>query len=111
MDLVQEIVADHFIANINGIGKAFGVGSAMALDHNAVQTEYHAAVGLARVQLVAQRLERILCEEIADPRAPAAGHGAAQEFGDLPRGAFGSLQGDIAAKTLSDVDVGRTLDA
>ena len=37
---------DHLIANIDRIGKALGVGSAMAFDHDAVQSEQHAAVGL-----------------------------------------------------------------
>src|SRR5258706_426660 len=34
IDLGEEIVADHLIANIDRIRKALGVGSAVALDHN-----------------------------------------------------------------------------
>ncbi len=35
---------DHLIANIDRIGKAFGVGSAVALDHDTVQAEEHTAI-------------------------------------------------------------------
>src|SRR2546430_9477456 len=93
-------------ANIDRVSKAFGIGSAMALDHDAVQSEHHTAIGLGGIQLVTQRLEGISGEQIADPGTPGPRHGAAQIFGDLPRGAFGSLQRDIAAKALSDDDVG-----
>ena len=50
---------DHLIANIDRIGKAFGVSSAMALDHDTVEPEEHPAVGLVGIELVAQRLEGV----------------------------------------------------
>ncbi len=46
IDLGEEIAADHLIANIDRIGKALGVGSAMALDHHTLEAEQHAAIGL-----------------------------------------------------------------
>src|SRR5690349_9550529 len=66
IDLVQEIVVDHLIANIDRIGKAFGADPAMALDHEAIEPEEHAAIGLVRVHLVAQRLESTAREDIAE---------------------------------------------
>src|SRR5215471_18194465 len=54
VDLGQEIEMDHLIANLDGGGKALGIGAAMALDHDAVKAEQHAAVGLAGIELVAQ---------------------------------------------------------
>src|SRR3984957_20130786 len=44
IDLGEEIVMHHLIANIDRVGKAFGVGSAVALDHNARQSEQYAAI-------------------------------------------------------------------
>ena len=108
-DLVRQVVAGHLIANIDRIRKALAVGAAMALDDDAVEAEHHAAVGFRGVQLVAQRLEGVFGKQIADLRAPAARHGVAQEFGNLPRRALGRLQCDVAAKALGDDDVGGAL--
>src|SRR6185312_15402851 len=88
IDLVEEIVVDHLITNIDGIRKAFGIGSAVALDDHAVEAKQHAAVGLVRVELVAQGLEGVFCKQIADPGTPGARKRSAQEIIDLARRAL-----------------------
>ena len=53
-DLGQELVADHAIAKLDGGGKAFGVGSAVAFDDDAVEAEKDAAIGLGAGRALAQ---------------------------------------------------------
>src|SRR6266481_972010 len=88
VDLGQEIVMDHLIANLDGGGKALGIGAAMALDHDAVQAQQHAAVGLAGIELVPQLPEGAAGQQIADARKQALFDGIAQEGHDLPGRAF-----------------------
>ena len=48
-------------------------------------------------------------KQIADLRTPGSRHRATEEFGHLPRRALCNLDGDIAAETLGDDDVGGAL--
>ena len=77
-DLGEQFVAHHVVTHVDGGGEAFGVGAAMAFDHDAVEAEKDAAIGLARVHLVAQRPERLPRQQIAEPRGPGPVHGRAQ---------------------------------
>ena len=81
----------------------------MAFHDDALEAEEHGTVGFVRVHLFAQRLEGIPRKQVADPGAPGAAHRRAQIFGDLPRGALGRLQRDIAAEAFGDNDVGSAL--
>ena len=56
-DLGEQLVAHHVVAEIDRVGEAFGIGAAVALDDDAVEAEEDAAVGLARIHLVAERAE------------------------------------------------------
>ena len=67
IDLGQEIVTDHLIANVDRVSKAFGVGSTMTLDHDSVKSEEHAAIGFVGIQLFLERLERAPGKQIAEP--------------------------------------------
>ena len=73
------------------------------------KAEEHAAIDLARVHLLAQRVEGAAGEEIADPGHQGAAHRRAQIGGDLPGGAFGGLQRDVAGKALGHDDIDRAL--
>ena len=74
LDPVEQPVADHVVAKLDGRRKALVVGAAMALHDDAVQAEEHAAIGLAHVHLLAQPVEGALGEDIADPRHQRAAH-------------------------------------
>src|SRR6476660_4159494 len=99
----------HLIANIDGVGKAFGIGSTMTFDHHALQAQQHPAIGLLGVHLVAQGLEGAAGEQIADARQQASPHRLAQQLRDLPRGSLGGLQRDVAGKAFGDDHVGQPL--
>ena len=86
-DLGEEIAADHLIANINCVGKAFGVDSAMALYNHTFQSEQNTTIGFVRVELVTERLEGAAGKQIADLGLPAARHRIAQKIRHLARGA------------------------
>src|ERR1700743_3366049 len=58
IDLGEEIVVDHLIANIDRISKTFRLGTTVAFNDNALQPEQHAAIGFVGIHLLAQRLER-----------------------------------------------------
>ena len=81
----------------------------MALDDDAVEPEEHAAIDLARVHLVAQRVEGALGEEVADLGHQRAAHRRAQIGGDLPGGALGGLERDVAGEALGHHHVDRAL--
>ena len=81
----------------------------MALDHDPVQSKEHPAIGLVRIQLVAQFPECISRKEVADPGAPGARQRGAQKLVDLARRALGGLQSNVAAKSFGDDHVGRAL--
>ena len=101
-NFLDQAVADHVIADLDGGCKALGVRSAMTFYDNAVQSEKHAAIDLARVHLLAHPVEGALGQQIAEPCHPGARHGRAQIIGDLAGGAFGGLQRDIAGKAFGD---------
>ena len=107
--LASKLVAHHVVADIDGRGEALGVGAAMALDDDAVEAEEDAAVGFARIHLLAQRLERRARQQIAEPRRPGAVHGAAQILRELARGAFRGLERDIAGEAFGHHHVDRAL--
>src|SRR4051812_19423724 len=90
----------HVVGDIDGARDAERVRAPMALDHDAVKAEEDAAVDLARVHLLAQRVEGLPGEEIADLGGPGPGHGAAQVLADLLCRALGGLQGDVAGEAL-----------
>ena len=81
----------------------------MALDDDAVETEKNAAVGPARIHLLPQLPERRTREQVADPGAERAAHGAPEVFANLARRALGGFQRDIAGKALGHDDVDRAL--
>ena len=51
---------------------------------------------------LAQPLEGVACEQVADPGKQHAAHRLAQILGDLPGRAFGRLQRNVAGKPLGD---------
>ena len=55
----HQLVMGHVVGDIDGAREAEGVGAAMALDDDAVKAEEHAAIGLARIHLVAKGVERL----------------------------------------------------
>ena len=77
----------------------------MALDDDAVEAEKHAAVDVARVHLLAQRLERLAGEQIADARHQCAAHRLLEVVADLLGGALGGLERDVAGKTFGHHDI------
>src|SRR5580693_8136135 len=93
------------MAELDGRGKTFGVGAAVAFDDDAVEAEKHAAVRLARVHDFTQLPECRAREEIADAGAERAAHGAFEILADLARGAFGGLERNVAGKAFGDDDV------
>src|SRR6516165_9769195 len=97
------------MATVHGIGKTLCVGSAMTLDHDAPQSEQHPRIGFLRVQLVAQRPERLPCKQIAELRAHGTRERRAQEIVDLSCRSLGGLERNIAAETFGYDDVGGSL--
>ena len=77
----------------------------MALDHDALQPQQHPAIGLVGIELVAQRLEGLFREQVADPGAPGPRHRAAKILAHLPRGSLGCFNCDIAGEAFGDNDV------
>src|ERR1700753_2286348 len=57
-DLAEQFVTDHFVPYVDGRRIPFGIGATVALDNDAVQSQKNAAVGFARIHLVAQHAER-----------------------------------------------------
>src|SRR2546430_16694561 len=101
-DLGEQIVAHHVVAEIDRTGEAFGVGAAVALDDDAVETEEDAAVRLARIHLVAERAEGAPRQQVAEPGRERTTHLALEDFAELAGGAPGRLERAIAGKTVRD---------
>src|SRR4029077_14818712 len=106
IDLGQEIVVDHLIANINSIGKALGVDPTMAFYHDAPKAEKHPAIRLLGIELVAQRAERASSKEIAYLRKPALSDRLPQEFADLTCRPLRRLQRYVTAIAFGHDHVG-----
>src|SRR5260370_40443005 len=70
----------------------------------AVKLDSTPAAG-ARPHLAAQRRQRLARKEEADARHEAVAHGVAQILAELPGGALGGLQGDVAGKPPGDKDI------
>src|SRR5581483_1628198 len=54
IDLGKQVVAGHVVSAIDGGCKTLGIGAAVTLDDHAVEPEEDAAIGLARIHLLAQ---------------------------------------------------------
>src|SRR5712692_11678903 len=108
-DLGEQIVAHHVVAEIDRTGEAFGVGAAVALDDDAVETEEDATVRLARIHLVAERAEGAARQQVAEPGRQRAAHLALEDLAELAGGALGRLERDIAGKTFGHHHVHRPL--
>ena len=108
-DLAQKFVTHHVVAHVDGGGVALRIGAAVALDHDAIEPEEHAAVGFARVHLVAQHLERRTRQQISDPGEPRAIDRAPEIVGELTGGALRGLQRDVAGKAFGDHHIDRAL--
>ena len=54
LDLLEQRVPHHVVADIDRRREALIIRSAMALDDDPVQAEEHATIDLARIHLVAQ---------------------------------------------------------
>ena len=65
-DLVDQAAARHLVGEAERALEADLVGAAMALDDDAVEAEEHAAIDGARIELAAQRVERLAGEQRAD---------------------------------------------
>ena len=109
-DLGEQFVTHHVVTHVDGRGEAFRIGAAVALDDDAVEAEEHAAVGFARIHLVAQHAER--------RRAPADSRSwtrcdsrdrALEIIGELARGALRRLQRDVAGEAFGHHHVDRAL--
>src|SRR5690348_2038026 len=95
-DLVEEAVDLQVDGDADGVGEAVSVGTAMALDADALQTEEDGAVVAARIEAVAQLAQRVSRQPISQPRAECALEGRAQEVeGELDR-PFGRLERNVA---------------
>src|SRR5581483_1337013 len=109
IDLGKQVVAGHVVSEIDGGCKTLGIGAAVTLDDHAVEPEEDAAIGLARIHLLAQCAKCLARQQETELGLPGAAHGRAQILPDLPRGPFRGLERDIAGKALGDHDVDRTL--
>src|SRR5262249_55647583 len=81
---------------------ALRINSAMAFNHHASQSEQHSAVRLLGVKLVAQLFECPSRQQVAELGQQGARERRSQELVDLPRGALGCLQRDVAAEAFRD---------
>ena len=108
-DLGEQAVANHLVADVDRRGEALGIGAAVALDDDAIETEEDAAVHLARIHLVAQRRERVARQQVAELGAPRPAHRALEQCRELTRRAFRDLDRDVAGKSFGDDDVDHAL--
>src|SRR4029077_8828093 len=98
----QEFVPHYAMAKLDRGGKAFGIGPAVTLDHNAIQSKEDPAVGAARIHPLSQLPKGGLREQIADACAERPAHSAFEIFSDLTSGTFGGFQRNIPGKALRD---------
>src|SRR5262249_32433051 len=106
LDLREQFVARHVVAEIDGRGETLGVGAAVALDDDAVEPEENPAIDLSRIHLLLQRAERLARQQITELGSPRAAHRTAQIFAELACGALRGLERYVAGKALRDDDVG-----
>src|SRR5579883_3494 len=106
-DLVEEAIDLHVDGDADRIGKAQRVGAAMALDADAVEPEEDRAVVAARIEPLAQLLERARGEEIADARHQRILKGGTQEVHEQACRSLAHFYGDVAGKAVGHDDVYR----
>ena len=80
----------------------------MTFHHHAVESEKHAAVERARIELLAQRAQRAGGEDRAQPAEERALQRAPEIMRDELRGAFGGLQRHVAGEAVGDDNVDGT---
>ena len=101
-DAGVDVGLGHVDRHVERAGKAQRVGAAMAFHHHAVQAQKNAAIGGARIELAAQRVQRAATRSSA-PSLPTAASASAR-WRRIVRhqlgGAFGGLERDIAGEAV-----------
>src|SRR5436309_13421528 len=93
---------NHLVTDFDSPGIAQRVGSAVAFDYHAVESQKDAAIGMARIHLVPQSVEGAASEEIPDFCRQASVHRVAEILRHLLGCALGALQRDVSCKALRD---------
>src|SRR5947208_17009045 len=88
----------HVVAEIDCVGEALGVSAAVTLYHDAVEAQENTSVGLARIHLARERAESPPRQKVTEPSRHRAIHLLLEVLAQLTRGAFGSLEGNVAGK-------------
>ena len=104
--MIVEPVHHHVHRDVDRMGEALGVGAAVRLHHHAVQPQHHRAVVAARVEPLAQPIERGPQQQIGDLRGEAAAEHLAQQVADQLQRALAGLQRDVAGEAVGDHHVG-----
>src|SRR5205085_4317549 len=108
-DACEQGVIHHSVSDVDRIGEAFGIGPAVALDHDAVEAEEYSAIGFSWVHFAGERAECVTREQIAELRPYRSGHRAPEILRDLTSGALGGLERDVTSETLGHDHVDYTL--
>src|SRR5712692_3563311 len=104
-NLIDEAVHDHIDSDADRIGEAERVGTAMALDRDAIEAKQHRTVVAPRIHALAHLLQGVGGEEIAYSGEDGMLEGGPQELAEEPRRAFRRLEGDIAGEAIGDDDI------
>ena len=91
---------------MHGGGERFGVGVAVAFDHDAAQAEQEGAVVFAVVHFLAEFSEHRPGGESAGDGEGRFAEGAADFSAEHCGESFGDLEGDIAGESVADDDIG-----
>ncbi len=105
-NLAEKFLPHHVIPQFDRARVALGVGAAMGLDDDAVKPQEDAAAG-PRPHFRPQRRERLAREQKADSRHKAIAHRVAYVLAELPGGALGGLERDVAGEAFGDENVDR----
>lgn len=91
-DLSGQLMVYQLRCHPDRIGDPTGVGTAMALDDKAIQTEQHAAIMVVRVEMVAKQFRRRPRNQESKLGTQRTGKGALEQVGDEASSTLGSLE-------------------
>src|SRR5262249_35798971 len=107
-DLGEQLIAHHVVAHVDCRGRAFGVGTTMTFDDDAVEPEEDSPIRFSWIHFLSQGSKSLPRKQIAKPRGPGPVHCRAQLRGEVMRRPFGGLQCDISSEPFGDDNVDDT---
>src|SRR5262249_54494465 len=107
-DLCPQLGGGPVVTQSGPGGETLGVGAAMALDHDAVETQKYTAIRFARIHLIRERAECATRQDVAEFPRQRTVHLTFEILAELARGSLGALEGNVAGKAFGHHHIDRS---